>query len=425
MSVAPANPTDDLVRRATVAVDRSRLVSLLVSLIDIPSPTGKEAEIAKAYQAMLAGAGMDAHLQPIGDGRYNAVGMLEGAGGGRTLMFNGHLDTSFGGEMADRGIGFRTAGTVVDDEWVYGMGAFNMKNALAAYVVAVEAIRKAGIALAGDVIVAGVAGEIEKAPVGRFEDSSYLGYGIGTKHLVTHGGVADACILGEPTNLKVVPGHCGSAWIKIEVPGVLIHTAWSTLENNAILRSSAILRALEQWIPEYQRRHAKGNFMPKVNIAAIEGGWPWRGARTPDSCALYLDVRTTPEMQPIEVLRELRAFVAEVNDAHPGLDAKAKLYVSNPGTAIPDDHEIVSQVVAAHAAELGSPPELSTEVWCSDAAHLNRYGVPTINYGAAGRVRTGGEGWSPQQGEHVHIGDLEAITRVYVRTILSVCGTVD
>ena len=144
------------------------------------------------------------------------------------------------------------------------MGTFNMKNALAAYVVAVEAIGGAGIRLGGDIVVAGVAGEIEKAPVGEFDDRRYQGYGVGTKHLVTHGGVADACILGEPTGLKVVPGHCGSTWVKIEIPGVLVHTAWSDPETNAIRHAATVLKALDDWAPDYQRRRAVGNFVPKV-----------------------------------------------------------------------------------------------------------------------------------------------------------------
>lgn len=412
----------DLVAKAIAGVDRDRLVKLVVDFTNIPSPTGEEAEMARVYHDALSGTGFRSTLQSIGDGRYNVLGVLEGAGGGKSLMFNGHFDTSFGPEMSDRGIGFRTEGRVVDDEWIYGMGSFNMKSALAAYVVAAEAVQAAGVRLGGDVLIAGVAGEIEKAPIGRFEGRAYQGYGVGTKFLITHGGVADGCILGEPTNLKVVPAHCGSAWVRIEVPGVLGHTAWADLETNAIRRARTILDAINDWIPQYRRRHAKGDFAPQVNVAAIEGGWPWRGARTPDSCSIYMDVRTPPDMLPIEVLREMRALVAEVKEANPGLEATVNLYVSNPGTSISEDHELVRHIVEAHTEELGSPPEIATENWYSDAAHLNRYGIPAVNYGSAGRIRTGGAGWSALQGEHVHIGDLVAITKVYVRVLMRMCG---
>lgn len=412
-----------LVSRATAEINRSRLVDLVVQLVNVPSPTGSEGDVARALHEVMRGAGFRSTLQPIGDNRYNAVGLLEGAGKGKTLMFNGHLDTSFGPEQAHRGIGYRCEGTVVDDEWIYGMGSFNMKSALATYVVATEAIRAAGIKLAGDVVVAGVCGEIEKAPVNDYDGPKYQGYGVGTKYAISHGAAADYCILGEPTNMMVIPSHCGTTWLKITVPGMLIHTAWSDPRRNAISNATVVLEALHKWMPEYIARHSVGSFSPKVNIAAIEGGWPWRGARTPDNCCIYLDVRTPPEVLPVEVYREVRQLVRDLAAQNPAVaGATVDMYVSAPGTSIPKDHELIRTIVGAHTDQLGRPPEFGMEVWYSDAAHMNRYGIPTVNYGSAGRIRSGGAGFSTHQGEAVHIGDMLDIIRVYIQTIMQVCG---
>lgn len=413
---------DDLIDAAVTRVDRQFLVDLTVKLTDIESPTGAEREVAHFYRGVLASVGMRSFLQSIGDDRYNAVGIIEGKGSGRTLLFNGHMDTSFSNEFAERGPGFRTQGKVVDDSWIFGMGAFNMKSALAAYAGAVRAIHETGVTLCGDLIVAGVSGEIEKAPVGHFEGREYLGYGVGTKHLVTHGIVADACILGEPTNMKVVPSHCGSSWVKISIPGQLIHTAWSVHENNAIMKSRFVLEALDAWIAAYTARHASGSFRPKVNVAAVAAGNVWRGARTPDSCDIYVDVRTVPHTKSIEILREVRELIRSVNQRVENLNARVELCVSNPGAEIPDDHDLVRLVKDAHREQLGEVPETSMEVWCSDAAHMNLYDIPTVNYGSAGRIFQGGAGWSTQLGEHVHIGDLVNITKIYVRAIAKWCG---
>lgn len=416
----------NLVARAIDQIDRSRLVQLTVDLTNIPSPTGFEGDMARAVREVLAGAGFDATLQPIGDERYNAIGRLQGQGGGKSLMFNGHLDTSFGPEQAHRGIGYECRGTVIDDEWIYGMGTFNMKSAMATYVTAVESIRKAGIRLGGDVVIAGVAGEIEKSPVGGFEGRQYQGYGVGTKFAITHGAVADYCILGEPTNMCLVPRHCGSTWVKITVPGHLIHTAWSDVEKNAINKSRVILDAIHEWIPQYLERHQLGDFRPRVNVAAIEGGWPWRGARTPDGCSIYMDVRTLPEERPLDAYNEVREMVAATVRANPQLEGtKVEIFLSAPGTSLPDDHELVRQVTAAHRNQLGKPPTMAIEVWSSDAVHMNRYGIPTVNYGSAGRIRSGGGGFSTHQGEHVHIGDMVDITRVYIELLLTICGAVE
>ena len=422
-----ANNVDQaLVKKAVDKIDRKRLVDLVVQLVNVPSPTGFEGDMAREFHAVLQGAGFRSSLQPIGDERYNAIGLWEGAGGGKTLMFNGHLDTSFGPEQAHRGLGYRCEGNVVDDEWIYGMGTFNMKSALATYTVACESIRAAGIEIAGNVVIAGVAGEIEKAPVNEFEGRMYQGYGPGTKYAITHGAVADYCILGEPTNMMVIPRHCGTSWFKITVPGMLIHTAWSEYQQNSVSNSSLILDALNDWIPGYMKRNEFGGTQPKVNIAAIEGGWPWRGARTPEACSIYVDVRTPPDVLPIEVYREVRELIRGLEKEHASLEGTTvDIYVSAPGTSIPDDHELIQMIVAAHTEQLGKPPEFGNEIWYSDAAHMNRYGIVTVNYGSAGRIRSVGGGFDTHQGEAVHIGDMLDIIKVYIECILTCCGVAE
>jgi acetylornithine deacetylase len=416
----------NLVAKAVDQISRDRLVQLTVDLTNIPSPTGFEGDMARAVHEVFETAGFDATLQPIGDERYNAIGRLQGEGGGKSIMFNGHLDTSFGPEQAHRGIGYECKGTVIDDEWIYGMGTFNMKSAMATYVTAVESIGKAGIRLGGDVVIAGVAGEIEKSPVNDFEGPQYQGYGVGTKYAITHGAVADYCILGEPTNMILVPRHCGTTWLKITVPGHLIHTAWSDVDKNAINKSRVILDAIHDWIPTYVENHSMGDFRPRVNVSAIEGGWPWRGARTPDGCSIYMDVRTLPDELPVDAYNEVRDVVNAAVRENPQLEGtKVEIFISAPGTSIPDDHELVQNIISANESQLGRPPEMGIETWFSDAAHMNRYGIPTVNFGSAGRIRSGGGGFSTHQGEHVHIGDMVDITKVYIEVLLNMCGVAD
>lgn len=417
----------ELAARAIEHIDRERLVKLVMDLVNIPSPTGEEEDVARLLHGILSDAGFDAVLQPIGDSRYNAIGRMQGQGGGKSLMFNGHLDTSFGPEQAHRGLGYQCKATLVDDEWIYGMGSFNMKSAMGTYIVATEAIRKAGIKLAGDVVIAGVAGEIEKAPVDDFEGRQYQGYGVGTKYAITHGAVADFCILGEPTNMMLIPRHCGTTWLRITVPGRLIHTAWSDADANAINKARKILNAIHDWMPDYCQRNQVGDFQPRVNVSAIEGGWPWRGARTPDNCRIYMDVRTLPEALPVQAYNEVRELVAELVKANEELaGVKVEVFLSAPGTSIPDDHELVRTIVSAHSDQLGEAPKMGMETWYSDAAHMNRYGIPTVNYGSAGRIRkTDGGGFSTAQGEAVHIGDMLDIIKVYIQSMLMLCDTAD
>ena len=104
---------------------------------------------------------------------------------------------------------------------------------------------------------------------------------------------------------------------------------------------------------------------------------------------------------------------------------KVEIFVSAPGTSIPDDHELVRTIIEAHSQQLGEPPKMGVETWYSDAAHMNRYGIATVNYGSAGRIRSGGGGFSTHQGEHVHIGDMMDIVKVYIQAMMSLCGVVE
>src|ERR1700676_2731141 len=131
-------------------------------VINIPSATGEELHMAEYMQAVLRQLGLAVTWQEVEDGRANVVGRWTGSGGGKNLMFNGHMDTSnTGREDFLTGIGYKPQ-AVVKDGVIHGLGIYNMKGALVCYTHAVKALRRAGVKLKGDVIIAAVAGEIEK-----------------------------------------------------------------------------------------------------------------------------------------------------------------------------------------------------------------------------------------------------------------------
>ena len=106
------------------------------------------------------------------------------------------------------GDGFKPK-AIYRDGWVWGLGANNMKSGLASALIAIEAIAKAGIKLAGDISFGGVVGEIEKTAIEEFQGVEYSGYGIGTRHLVTHGVTADFALLAEPTGMRIAVANHG------------------------------------------------------------------------------------------------------------------------------------------------------------------------------------------------------------------------
>jgi len=101
---------------------------------------------------VLQELGLTVSWQEVEEGRANVVGRWIGSGGGKNLMFNGHMDTSnTGREEFLTGVGYKPR-AVVKNGFVYGLGIYNMKGALVCYTHAVKALQRAGIKLQGDVI---------------------------------------------------------------------------------------------------------------------------------------------------------------------------------------------------------------------------------------------------------------------------------
>jgi len=80
-----------------ITVDRERLVETAGRMIDVHSFTGDEQGMAELMVELYRAADLRVQWQQVEDGRANAIGTWLGTGGGKTLMFNGHMDTSYSG----------------------------------------------------------------------------------------------------------------------------------------------------------------------------------------------------------------------------------------------------------------------------------------------------------------------------------------
>lgn len=194
----------------------------------VPGAAG-EAAIAKYLCDLMQSWGLEVIDQELAPGRHNAIGILRGRGGGRTLLFNGYMDT-----VSVEGMSEPFSGDMRDGK-LYGRGAFDMKGSLAATLAATHAIGRGdpgGRSLRGDVIFTYVA------------DEEYAS--IGTEAVVAdikHGKLPrpDAAINTEPTNLKMGIGHKGFAWIEIEMHGVAAHGSRPDLGVDAIAQMGKVL----------------------------------------------------------------------------------------------------------------------------------------------------------------------------------------
>jgi acetylornithine deacetylase/succinyl-diaminopimelate desuccinylase-like protein len=402
-------------------VNPDRLVETASRMIDVHSFTGAEQGMAELMVELYGELGLRVQWQQVEDGRANALGILEGSGGGKSLMFNGHMDTSYSGRepwLKDVP-GFQPKAFEADGR-LYGLGISNMKGALACYVEAVRALRDAGVTLRGDLLIAAVCGEIEKTQHGAAVGAEYRGYAAGSRYLVSHGGVADMCLLGEPTEGKVVLGHFGALWLRIRVHGDFIHTAFSEgrRDRNAILRMHDVVAAVREWIPAWENDPANAYRGTKaiVNVGAIEGGFGWRVSRTPHHTDLFLDVRVPPTKGMAVARREVLDFVRSLAERFPDYGLEAEVYVTAPGAEIDEEHELVGAVDAAHEQVFGARPERDVTRWFSDASVLSRYGIPTLNYGTSTGLM------DVERGENLAIEGLVQMANVYALVAQRVCG---
>src|SRR5438067_12666963 len=402
-------------------IDADRLVATASSLIDVHSFTGDEQRMAERMRELFDELRLQVQWQQVEEGRANVLGTWPGTGGGKSLMFNGPMATSYSGrEPWRRHVPGVQPHAFVREERLYGLGISNMKGALACYVEAVRALQDEGVSLRGDVLIAAVCGEIEKAQHGDAQGPEFRGYAAGTRFLVSHGGVADMCLLGEPTEGKVVLGHFGALWLRIRVRGNFVHTAFSEgkRDQNAILRLHEVTSVVLEWIPSWEDDESNAYRGAKaiVNVGAVEGGFGWRVSRTPHHADLFLDVRVPPTKAMATARGEVLAFVRSLAERFPDYGVEGEIYVTAPGSEIDEDHDLVAAIDSAHAEVWGEAPSRDVTRWFSDASALTRYGVPTVNYGTSTGLM------DVELGENLEIDALVKTAEVYARVAMAVCG---
>jgi acetylornithine deacetylase/succinyl-diaminopimelate desuccinylase-like protein len=411
--------------KATEHVTAEAVRDALIDMVDIPSATGNEIGMARYLVERMRRSGLDADLQLVDENRPNAVGHLRGRGTGTNLLFTGHMDTSYSGEEEHlSGPGFKPK-ALVKDGWVWGLGANNMKSGLAAALVAIEAIVKAGIKLDGDISFGGVVGEIEKAPVEEFQGVEYSGYGTGSKYLVTHGVTADCALLVEPTGLRPSTANMGCIWLRIGVAGTVAHSALANKPGtvNAIMLMHDLQTDIAAWARDYETRHEYMGERPNVTIAAIRGGAPWRLSRNPYDCFLYLDIRTVPGQTVDQVKRDLRTVLTRFAERTGTAEPSLCLYVTDPPNLIDETLPIVTALLDSQNDVTGERPKPIIRRPGADAVHFTAYGVPCAVFGPGGRLHPDARGGAMHAlGEHVLIDDVLTAARVYLGLALKLCS---
>jgi acetylornithine deacetylase/succinyl-diaminopimelate desuccinylase-like protein len=382
----------ELADRVLEHLDTDRAVQLSQEVCRIPSVLGEEGPLAKFLADVMEEAGFEAvDLQPVLPDRPNATGEVS-FGPGPRVVLTGHLDTKPVSHGWDTAGPF--SGAIVGDA-VYGHGIMDMKAALACEIVAIEALARSGLPLAGTAAMSAVADHMgdQAGAIAYFD---------------TH--AADLCVLGELTDNQVCLGHRGRYYFDVTVLGTSAHTCHKHLAVNANTLAARVVLALDasRYEPELPADVVE-LFGPETYVVPgrIYGGLPPGGpSMIPDECVIRVDTRPQPGVTVEQVRDEIDRCIAEAAEADPRVATQVELAdVKNGYLARPDD-EVIRLMRRAVGLVRGGEPELVTENWLGDTASFGAK-VPTVIFGPGGPPV-----YCPD--EHLAIADIHEATRAYV-----------
>lgn len=404
----------------------AEIVEVASDLVNIPSPTGEEQKVGEYLGARFLKLGMSVSMQEVESGRNNMIAHLNPDSPGPSIMFNGHMDTSTSGrERPDLPVGLLPR-AVIEDGWLYGLGASNMKAAFSAYYGAIRLIQAAGIDLAGRVTVSGVVGEIEKAPVTHYQGAFFRGGGCGANYGVQHGLMADVVVIGEPTGMRIQNAASSYMFCRIGARGIAQHT-WSRERGvDALDKGMFILNALRAWEPEFERLVAGAKIGGRLTVGAIEGGFPYKPSIAPaPMCDIFLDLRFPPNHTMVEIAALVRRKLVALAAENPGLDPTFEVFLCRNGFVLPPEDEFFQAVVEAHALAGETPTrevERNRYFVSADATTFMEYGMKALAYGPGGLTRDGSYQMYDERGEVCSVANLLACARSYAMLILTRCG---
>jgi succinyl-diaminopimelate desuccinylase len=280
-----------------------------------------------------------------------------GPSDGPTVLLHGHLDVVPGrpGQFEPR----------VDGDRLVGRGAYDMKGALAAMLLALHDMRDSA---AVGVRLGVVPDEESEEEVER-----------GSDQLVREGFVGDFVVTGEPTDMHIGVEAKGVLAMRLEVGGRAAHGATPWLGENAILRALDVFREIES-LP-FAQQSSELFDRPSINLGRILGGDALN--KVPDTCVIDVDIRYLPEQDPAAILAEVREL--------PGANVISTF--ARPPATVDQGSVFVRTLCDAAAPHLGDEAMSVGRDGASDAVSFLRAGIPAVEFGPVGGGHHGPDEW--------------------------------
>lgn len=394
----PTIPSMDAQAVLEKTLDRitpARLEAAAISVTNIASPTGKEANLARWLADQMRAAGIEGFAQHLDEDQANAVGRIRGDGSGPDLMLYAPIDTLTTGDPRedvpwigpDLRPDMRPAGAS-DGRFVTGLGAGNPKGHAACILVTAiafaEVLQECGVRPAGDLVLAFGAGGMPTNAIGHDANRANTGHGVGASFLLERGWYTDAAIIAKPGDF-VAHDEVGLCWFEVRVHGIhnYVGSRHRLPYDNPIVGAAGLVQRLEQWLDAYPARHRTQSALPQGIVASIRGGWDRMLAVTPAACIIRLDIRLAPGDSPARLKHEVTAAVAEIATQ---MDLQVTLDMANavPGSSTDPGEWIITDTIHAWEQATGRAHEpVPDNSGATDANILRNRGIPTARVGMA------------------------------------------
>ncbi len=409
---------------SSIAGQRDEMVGLLQRLVRVPTvnPPGENYdEITRLLVSELAASGLRARRLTVPRGevrrvlpealwgfhRYNVLGFWPVAGAKKTIHFNAHYDVVPASGGWRHGDAFSGA---VEGGWIYGRGSSDMKGSMASLLVALRAVRAAGLKPRMNVEVSFTADE---------ETDSELGTG----WLVEHAPIKPdyALVMEGGEGSRIGCGHNGVVWLEVEVLGRAAHGSRPDLGVNALEHLAALVLMLKEHAAELAKRvfvSPEGVRMsPTLNVGGIfsqaSGG---KINTVPAQATFSIDRRVLPGESVAAAERELREFLAAAVKRIAGGRIRVRKVTENHSCFTAPESPFFLAARECVARVRREPVTFGVSTGFNDmhffAHHLK---IPTLGYGPGGRQEHAVD-------ESARVSELLKAARIYAELLTTFAG---
>ena len=347
-------------------IKEEEITNLAQELIKIPSDeTAGEKEVCEYLESYLKSLGMKVRLQEVLPNRPNIIAEVIGDEVGKSIMFNGHVDTVPVGDIKKWSMDPYSA--IIKDNKLFGRGSTDMKGAIASMIIAMKFIMNNVEKFNGKIIFTGVMAEETT--------------GLGTQKIVEENIKADMAVVGEPSDEKIYRAHKGTMWFNLSTYGKLEHSSESNSEsNNAIINMMKLIMEINEISKELETIENNLVGHPSINIGLIDGGT--KQNMIADSCRISIDRRTLPEEKTDEILDKLRIRLDGLRSLDDRLTFDLEIDTIREAVEVAESEQIVQEVKNALNKVINKDPTISGMKATTDMSILvNQGNIPSVIYG--------------------------------------------